>query len=228
MLVNDIFDLARNNTHTTAAQYPNATLLTWLNIEYKKLVRWIITEATENYFDTYQEIDAVADQSSYTFATNVVAVKMVKVKPTSTSTDYVMSREVDFSKQEHDYEYFANNQPTNEVLHQIIGGALWIAPRFVTATTGSVGNKQIYVEYEKRQSDLAVGGVESTISIPVDYHDVLAAALTPYIFKGLGKINEKNDAVIEFNNMKDNMLYNLRGRDQTRNNFSIPNDDLLQ
>lgn len=228
MLVNDILEEVRALTHTTAAQFPNATLIKWLNLEYKKLIRWIMTEVDENYFTTYTQIDAVAAQDSYTIGTNVANIKMVKVKPLSTSTDYVISREVDFSKQAYDFNYYATNQATGDVMHQIVGNSLFIAPRFTSDTAGSAGNNQIYYQFEQLQSDLAVGGAEATITIPTDFHYVLPLALKPYIYAALGKVAEKNDSIAEFRMERDNSLYLMHGRDDSKMLISVPNDITLE
>jgi hypothetical protein len=228
MTVNEILDLARTMTHTTAAQFSNTTMITWLNLEWKKLVRKIMTEVDENYFTETVEEDAVADQSAYGMATTVAYVKLVKIKPTTTSDDYVVSREIDFSKQNHDFEYFASNQSTSNPVHQIIGTSMWIAPRFTTDTAGAAGNKQINYSYEKLQTNLAVGGAETTIGISVDFHSILAMMLKPYIYSALGKINEKNDAVAEARLELNDVLYLMKGRDDTYNSISIPSDSTLE
>lgn len=228
MLVNDILQLARDSTHTTAAQFPDTTLIKWANIEYKKLIRLIITEAQANYFTVTRQFDAVSGQTSYALATNMVALKLVKVLPTSTATDYAISREVDFAKQPYDINYYASNQPNNDYLHQIVGTNMILVPAFTSTTAGTAGNNQIYQEYEKRQDDLAVGGAESTVVLPLDYHYVLSSSLKPYIFAALGKINEKNDAKAEYKNDQDDMTYFIKGRDDTKNILAMPNDRILQ
>lgn len=228
MLVNDLFDSARSETHTTAAQFSNASLLVRLNQLYKKVIRKIMTEADDNYFTVTKTLDAVADQSSYALETNFGQLKSVKIKPVSTSADWVVSREIDFSKQAFDYEYYADNQPTDFPVHQIIGTNMWIAPRFTTDTAGSAGNNQISYDYEKTQADLAVGGAEATIAVPLDFHYVLALGLKPYLYASIGKTNEKNDSIAEFDREVSEMLYLIRGRDDTQNTLSIPNDESLQ
>jgi hypothetical protein len=228
MTVNEIFDLVRSTTHTTATQFPNTTLITWLNIEYKKFIRSIMTESDENYFTVSGTTDAVAAQDSYTLNTAVANIKMVKILPLSTSADYVVSREVDFSEQDYDFNYYATNQAVGDATHQIIGNSLFIAPRFTTTSAGSAGNAQIYYQYEQIQSTLAVGGAESTITVPVDFHYVLSLSLKPYVYSALGKINEKNDSVAEFRMEKDNALYLMRGRDESLNLISVPSDTSLE
>jgi len=228
MQVNEIMDLARSQTHTTATQFPNATVIVWLNLVYKKLIRRIITEVDENYFTATGQIDAVANQSSYSLGTNMINLKSVKVLPTPDATDYEVSTEIDFSVQPYDYEYYANNQPNNFYRHQIIGTSLWLAPRFDTDTAGTAGNNQIVYTYEQAQADLSVGGAESTITIPVDFHYVIALGLKPYFYAAIGKTGEKNDAIMEFNLETDTMEYLLRGRDDTANHLSLPNDNILQ
>lgn len=220
--------MARSETHTTAAQFPNATIIDWLNIVYKKVIRKIMTEADENFFHASKTLDAVAAQSSYILETNFGQLKQLYIKPTSSATDSVVSTEIDFSVQPHDYEYFALNQPTDFPRHQIIGTSLFIAPRFTSSTAGSAGNNQISYIYEKTQADLVVGGAEATISVPLDYHHVLVAGLKPMIYSALGKTNEKNDALAEFNLEVSDMLYMIRGRDNTQNNLLLPDDSNFQ
>jgi hypothetical protein len=228
MLVNEIFDLARSTTHTTEAQMPNATLVGWANIEQKKIVRKIVTEAQANYFTISRQFDAVAGQTSYPLATNMLNLKVVKVKPTPTAVDYVVSTEIDFAKQEYDINYYATNQSANDPRHQIIGTNMVLVPAFTSDTAGTAGNNQIYQEYEKRQDDLSVGGAESTIALPVDYHYILALSLKPYIYASKGETNEKNDAIAEYKAELEDMIYMLSGRDDTKNNLSTPNDNHLQ
>ena len=228
MTINEVLQLARNLTHTTAEQVPDATAILWANIEYKKLIRLITTEAQANYFTTTRFLDAMADQTAYANATNMLVLKQVKVKPTSTATDFVISREVDFAKQGLDFNFYKTNQPSNQPLHQLVGTNMWLAPAFTSDTAGTAGNNQIYQEYEKRQDDLAVDGAESTNALPVDFHYVLASGLKPYIYAYIGKPNEKNDALSEYKRDQDEMIYQLSGRDDTKNILSIPNDETIQ
>lgn len=228
MQVNSLISLSRAETHTTASQFSDATLAEWLSIIHKKVVRRIISEVNENYLTTYKELDAVANQSSYPLEADFGQLKLLKRKPTPEATNYVISREVDFAIAPSDFEYLALNQPMNDPIHQISGTSLFMAPRFTLATTGSAGNKQIYYEYEKTAGDLAVGGAETSILIPVDFHFVLAKGVKPMIYSALGKIGEKNDAIFEFDKEMDEMIYLLAGRDDTKNHLSIPNDVNLQ
>lgn len=222
--------MARSQAHVTEEQYPNATLLDWLNdFVYKPLIRKIIKEVGDNYFNTSLNIDAVASQSSYSYGTNMGVLKQIKVKPTTSSADYVVSTEVDFNKLPFDYEYYAINQSTSSYVHQTRGSnSFLLAPRFTSANAGSAGNSQIVVSFDALQSNLSVGGAEATIAIHPDYHFALVLGLKPLLYAAEGKTNEKNDANSEYNNVVDDVLSAMRGRDDTANFLSTPNDEALQ
>jgi len=230
MQVNSIFTTARSQAHVTEEQYPNATLIDWLNdFVYKPVLRRIMAEAQINLLASTRQIDAVAAQSSYNYGTNMGVLKQIKVKPTADAAEFVVSREIDFNKQDYNYEYFAVNQPSNDYRHQITGSnSFLLAPRFTSDTAGSAGNNQIELAFDALQSNLAVGGAESTIAIHPDFHYILALGLKPLLYSGEGKTNEKNDAKAEFENALDDVLYVLRGRDDTANYLSTPNDEALQ
>jgi hypothetical protein len=224
MNVSAILELARNETHTTSAQYPDATIISWLNIVYKRVVRKIMTEADENFFHATKTFTATT-ASSYALEADFGQLKNLKVKY-GTTTEYTPSLEVDFSVQPHDYEYYALSQPTSLPIHQIIGTSLYIAPRFVASTIN--GTDQIVYEYDKTQDELLTTTTGTQMGLPVDWHYVLVKGLKPMIFAGLGKTNEKNDATVEFENELKDVLYLMRGHDDTRNNLKVPNDQALQ
>jgi hypothetical protein len=224
MNVTAILELARNETHTTYAQFPDATIISWLNVVYKKVVRKIMTEADENFFNATKTLTATT-ASSYALEADFGQLKQVKVKY-GASTEYTPSTEVDFSVQPHDYEYYALNQPASLPIHQIVGTSLFIAPRFTADTIN--GTDQIVYQYDKTLTDLETTTTGTQMGLPVDWHYVLVKGLKPMIYSALGKINEKNDAVAEYNNEVSDMLYLMRGRDNTKNNLSVPNDQILQ
>lgn len=230
MEVNKIFTHARSLTHATEAQYPNTTLIDWLNdLVYKPVLRRIITEVGQNYFASTIQLDAVASQNSYNFGTSMGVLKQVRVKPTASATDWQVSREIDFNKQAYAYEYYATNQSTSDYLHQVTGSnSILIAPRFTSATVGSADNNQIELSFDALQSNLAVSGAESTIGLHPDFHHVLVKGLKPHIYAAMGKTNEKNDALTEFNSALDDVCYEMRGRDDTQNFLSLPSDETLQ
>lgn len=216
MTVNSILDLARDMTHTTAAQFSNTKLIVWANIVYQDLVNKICNEVAENYFTFFQEIDAITTGTGgYAYDTSMNKLKVVKIKPTSTATEWVVSTEIDFSKQANDIAWFMVNQSISNPVHQIIGESIFIAPQFVTANTGGVGNKQIYIQFEDSPAELAVNGAESTVKLPLSQHNVIAFGLAPMIQASNGKKNHEQVDQAKYNNRVDVMIASMNGRDDT-------------
>lgn len=228
MTVNAIMDLARNWTHTTAAQCPNATLIDWVNIRYRELVRKVVTLIDENYFVTTATVDAVSSSASYALASDVLKVKEVRFKWNATDTVFTKSTETDFSKLPYSVDYYKLYQPIAEPLHQVIGNNLVIAPQFLSTNVLTVDNNQIEYDYEARQTDLAVAGAESTVKLPVDYHYVIAQGIKPDIYAFVGKTAEKNDALAEYRMATEEMLSNMTDRDGTLDVIAMPSTTNLE
>lgn len=228
MTVNGILDAARAWTHTTSGQFPNTTLIDWANIVYRKLVKYIVKEVDENYFVTTRIEDAVATQTGYDLQSDVLKIKAVRIKPTTTANLFVPTREVDFSKMLNSMDYYMLYQSIDDPIHQVIGNKLYIAPYFTSSTITGADNNQIEYDYEQRQTDLSVGGAESTVKIPTDYHHVIAIGIKPYIFSAIGKFDKKNDAINEFRMEREEMVAEMTDRDMTKNLITIPNDSNLE
>ena len=120
MDVNSILDLARSNTHTTVEQIPNATAILWLNLVYSRYWNKIIASVNENYnFEIWKE-DTIIDQDEYllpTLLSNDAGAKKVKrigIKYTSDDDDYTKAREISLGDLERDWEYYVENQSSND------------------------------------------------------------------------------------------------------------------
>jgi hypothetical protein len=222
MTVNAIMDLARNWTHTTAAQCPNATLIDWVNIRYRELLRKVTTEINENYFVTTATVDAVSSSASYALASDFLKLKEVRFKWNAADTVFTKSTEADFSKLPYSVDYYKLYQPIGEPLHQVIGNNLVIAPQFLSTNVLTVDNNQIEYDYEARQVALAVAGSEATVLLPVDYHYVIANGIKQDVLCFVGRMNEKIDAVNDYRMATQEMLANMTDRDVTQNVLSMP------
>ena len=222
MTVNAIMDLARNWTHTTAAQCPNATLIDWVNIRYRELLRKVATEIDENYFQTTVVADAVSSSASYALPADFLRLKEVRIKWNSSDSVFTKSMETDFSKLPHSLDYYKLYQSVAEPVHQVIGNNLVIAPQFTTDNVLVVDNNQIEYDYEARQVALAVGGAETTVLLPIDYHYVIANGIKSDVLSFVGRVKEKNDAISEYRMATEEMLANMTDRDSTINALSMP------
>jgi hypothetical protein len=228
MTVNEILDLARSNTHATAAQFPNATVIKWANIIYKKLIRAITTRVNENFFVVTRQEDVTSGMSSVALQSDVLKIKQVRFKPTTSYDYYIPSIEVDFSKLEHAKDWYLVNQPADKPIHQIIGNTLHFAPKFTATTAGAGDNNQLEYDYEQRATAIAVDGAESTVSIPLDYHYLIAVGVEVYIFKALGKTKEWSNAVALYKMEVEEMISELSNRDETNDQIRTPSELLLE
>lgn len=227
MLVNDVLQLARDITGTTITQYPNATLLPWANIVYRRIIKYIATDIDENAYLVTQSIDA-AVQNSYTLATDILHVKQVRVKTTPTATYYTPAMEIDFSKQPQTIDYFLVSQNSAFPKYQILAGSLYIAPAFTSSTAGGGGNAQILVDYDQRQADLVVGGAESTIKIPKDFHHVIAFGIKPFIEANKKQLQGKQVAQVDFESIVIDMIDQLSDFDDSKMEINRPSETLLE
>lgn len=229
MTVNQILDLARDSTGTTAEQIPNTTAIVWANIVYRKMIREIITEISENYFVTTTDIDAVAGTVSYDLPTGFLKLRGVRYKATNSSPNYTQSTEIDFNQQPETIEWFQEYQPAGYPRHQIIGNKLFIAPVFTTeAIEGVANNNMLQLDCEIRPADLAVDGAETTVTIPVDYHYIIAIGVTEYILMYLRKLNEAQAALTKYVFELDQMIDNIDERDTTKNTLKRPSETSLE
>jgi hypothetical protein len=182
MVVNDILELARTQTGQTATDFPNTLLIDWANIVFKECVREIAQDVDENYFTITRTFDASSASDAYALVGDELQIKEVSFKWNTTDTYYQKAREVDFSKLPYGRDYYALYQPSGDSIFQVIGTDLVVAPQFTSDNVGGGGNNQMRYVYEPRQSDLAVGGAESTVTIPIDFHQVLAFGIRPYVY----------------------------------------------
>ena len=227
MDVNTTLQTSRDLAGVTIQQYPNATLLPWANIVYHVAIRYLLKDVAENLNVITQQIDA-AVVNSYTLATDILTIKQVRVKTTPTDTFFTPSKEIDFFDQPFTRDYYLVNQSIMFPRHQVVKGQLFIAPAFTASTAGAVGNKQIEVEYDQRPSDLVVGGAESTIIIPTDYHHVIAHGVRMFIEANLKVRSGERASIGDYQSMIVQMIDQVTNFDDSNMEINMPDTSNIE
>lgn len=228
-----IFDMAREQAGwVTSAQFPDATLLKYANIAYKKFQNALVRKVNENYFYDILYADTVIWQNEYTLKTasgTVVGIKKIitgniKWKDTDTYYSKLAQSSTNLSTQAID-EQAAD--PDQEDFIQIKDGSVFIFPTPTEAVTNG-----IMVEAIITLDDLTVSSIEEEIfpynSELRDYHEIIAVGIVPYIYGTLKQIDLKNNATMEFYNEIERMTDEISDRFNNDLQWTLPNGNVYK
>lgn len=233
--VNGILDLARLQTHTKTSDLPNTDAIQYLNIAYQRVGAKLVAKLDEKYFYERWTRDAVADQENGEYPYPEAGSqqpgmrKLISlwVKTNKDDTHRTKAREVDPSALDFEWAWYLQNQSLGDPIFFIGDESFFIAPGFVAESTGAAGNGQILCEGVKKLVDLEVGGAETTILVPADYHWILAKGMEPNILRQRGKRAEANTAEAEFNLAIQAMIEDLTDRVLGTTFAALPDDTHL-
>lgn len=238
MTVAQIISLALSNTHTKSSQVAAADLLTFFNICRNELGNLIVKEVDENFFFQIWTIDAedntVAKRANgeylYPVASSSQAgmLKLLRlaIKGYSTDTYYKNCREVDIKNLPEDWLWYMVNQSKADPIYFIGDESFFIAPEFKAADLPATpaGNVQIKCYGIAKLTDLTASDVETAVLIPSDFHQSISVGMEQYIYKARGKKKEAFDAMVDFNNKKQEMIDTLTNRDNSAMTAKLPGD----
>lgn len=216
MNVATIYTSTRDATHTDASQFPDATLLGYLNKIYRRIINLIRSKVKEWFF--YQEwtTDTVIWQAEFTMQGRTASVAwMVKIdwisrKAKWTDTEFKKLRCETISNLSRDLHWYEDNQPAEDPFYIINDNSYFIYP---VPTEVIVWWQIVYGISDP--IDLATWWAESTIKIPLEYHELLPLWMEHLVYKAQGKTNEKNDSLAEFNQWLAEMITVLTDRNET-------------
>jgi hypothetical protein len=109
-----------------------------------------------------------------------------------------------------DLQWYKLNQPQEDPFYIINDNSYFIYP---APTEVIVWWQIIYGIADP--INLATSWAESTIKIPLEYHELLPQGMEHLIYKSQGKTNEKNDSLAEFNQWLAEMITVLTDRNET-------------
>lgn len=213
MTIAEIYARARRLANVNSVQWTDTDMLLDINVIYQDLFETIINRVWEDFFTARFTSDTVIDQTWYDLqeATAITTwhkkIKRVSVKYSSNDTYFQVLNEVNQNSLTKDLAYYAENTPTTEAFYYINANKIHIYPAPTEVIIGAVR-----IESAVTPVDLITWGAEATVLIPRQFHTVIVMWLLQFIFWHLNKINEKNDAIETYNNLKNDMVTELSDR----------------
>lgn len=202
---------------------PDATLAIFANVVYHDMENVIVSQVNEDFF--YQEwlADSVIDQREYTLpvksGTTAWLKKLlgVSVKYKSTDTDYTKLKESKLSNKEADILYYQDNLSVNDGFFIIWDYSVFIYPdpeEVVTSGIKLYGVCNLW--------DIATGGTEASVRIPIEHHEKIAIGMMQYIYQSRGLLQEAVSAINLYNAKKQDMVYDLSDRNKSPVTSQLP------
>lgn len=211
-----IFVKARRDCFVEITDYSDVDALIDINLIYDDLNSRIINEVDEDFYWDSSVDDTVVNQSEYPIETtwdfNIVDINKVFIKYKTTDTYYTKARRINpWALEKHPSRYLVN-QPQSDPFYYVQDNSVFLYP--APNDTDWVITDWIEIFTINQPIPLVDWWAENTIKIPKRYHRIIAIWLKQYIYGSLGKLNEKNDAVNEYNAVADKMIQELKDRDQ--------------
>jgi len=222
MNINWIFTKARRDCFIEESDYIDANAIIDLNLIYDDFVGRIIDEVDEDFFWDSSVDDAVAGQSEYPVETtswyNIIDINKIFIRYNTTDTYPIKARRVSPATLDKHPDYYSANQSKADPIYYVQDNSIFLYPAPTETITDGL---QIYTINEPLA--LEIWGTETTIKIPKRFHRVLVIGLKQYIYSFLGKLNEKNDAINEYEQAVQKAVQQLRDRDQGEIIDTMPN-----
>jgi len=220
----EIFARARRLINVNSTQWTDIDLLIDVNVAYHDMLETIINRVAEDFFNTTFTADTVIWQSGYDLqiadATTewYKKVKRISVKYKSTDEYFTVLKEVAFNWLELSKEYYAENTSPADAFYYLDWNQVMIFPEPSEEIVG-----WIRIETSVTAIDLVVGGAEALNKIPRQFHSILVQWTLQFQLQHLWKINEKNDAINEYQNLKNDMVTELSDRNSAPIMWLLPN-----
>lgn len=216
MDVSALYSLARTLTYTDSNQMPDATLAIFANVVYHDLENTIVSQVNEDFF--YQEwlTNTVIDQREYTFpvkAGTTAGLKKllgVSLKYKTTNTEFQKLRESKLSNNSDDLAYYLDNQTEKDPFFIIWDNSVFVYPDPEEVVTGGLklyGVSNLW--------DIATGGTEASVKIPIEHHEKIAIGMMQYIYQARGLLGESTSAYNLYNQKKIDLVNDLSDRNKS-------------
>lgn len=203
-------------TFTDSGQYSDANALIDLNEVYQIIVGALINRVQEDFFLEIVQQDLTTAVNEYVITnieypdTTIVKIDKVSkigIKYATTDTYYESARFIAPSDLVQDDEWYKDNIPKSAPVFTIRDQSVFVYPVPDATVTNWIKLHCLY-----RPIDLVLAWLEDDIKLPRQYHDLLDIWMKQYIYTAQNKINEKNDAIVEFNNALDVMVNEINDR----------------
>ena len=213
MTVQEIINRARRLYYTNSVQYTDAQAIEDFNIIYKDLCNSITQEVNEDFFWDIFKTDTAASQSEYTLDTTVNKVENLSIIYEDW-WDYVTVTQRELSSLPFDAEYYQENQNKSNPFYEIKDESIFIYPYPDDIISNWLKMRAIITPSSLTISD-------TTLLLPDRYHYIITEWLSQFIYQSRWKISEKNDSINNYNNKKEEMLFQLTDRNNQ------PTDNIL-
>lgn len=201
---------------TDENQLEDADAIVLANKIYRQAINKIKSKVDEQFFYDYWTINNTEEwQSEYRLPLrddeNGIAwctkVLWVSFKFNSTDTEFTKFRPETQGNLTKDLLYYEENQPTSDPFYVVADYSYFVYP----APTESIVNGGL-IYWLSDPANLVDWGDEESIKIPLEYHDLIPLGMTYLYLKSRNLINEKNDALNEYNLFMNDMIKELSDR----------------
>ena len=220
MNVNSILEMARDQTASNTTQFPDSKLITYLNRIYRELVSEV-SESNTYYFWQEFTTDFISWQSIYWIPSNADKIFNIYCKYDSIK-DFIKADSSAYINQSDDDNKLKTSISTGTPIYIIENTTFSIYPAPTTTITW-----WLKMQWTIIPDDLVVWWLETSIQFKPRYHDILWIWMKQYIYSARQLINEKNDAVIEYQRSKERFLENILPRDLSFEVWVMPDLDYL-
>lgn len=224
MNMQDILDLSRNLTYKTSSQVPDDQLIQYSNINYKQLVRKIITDVNEDFFYEEWTTDLVSWQEEYIIpavsSTNQWAFKLlwIEVKYSDDSQYYKKLTAETIASLGKSLWYYKTEQPTTEPFYRLAENSIFIYPTPTKDVTD-----WILLYWVKNAIDLETTAVEDDFILPKSYLHLIAYWNMYHIYIANWELEKANVAKQNFFNEVNEMISELNERNLSAEEITLPN-----
>lgn len=240
MLITTIESQLRRITGASTSQYSQADFLIDINVVKDEFWSAIVWAQTDRNYDIWA-VDSTTLISEYTMpevASDTAWSKILKNIAINYTWDtytetwlpiYIPAREVSPDSLKHQWNYYVENQSTDDPIYYISDNSYFIAPAFREA---SLSNR-IQLTWIKKIADYTISTTEADLKIPVDYQRVLLWGCIPYALMSKrvenneiqkaqnDYINEKTIAIQNMTSRREWPITMLYPDQQEENNFII-------
>jgi hypothetical protein len=228
MDVSAIYSLARTITGTDSTGLPDATAQLLLRISYRDLVNAIKTQVNEDYFYDEWTADTVGGQREYTLpartgsVTGCNKILGISVKQSSTSTEFTKAFEMSIGALPDDLSSYSDQQDASNPFYVISDNSVFLYP---TPSESVTGGLKIYGVADP--IDVATGGAESTVKIPLEHHETLVHGLVYWHYVSQNRSDRIAESKARYEEAKRYMVSSLTDRTMTPKESILPDLTVL-
>jgi hypothetical protein len=196
-------------TNQNATTLGDTDCVRLMNIYFNRLVQSIV-DVNEDFFADYSTFDLVNAQREYTLPTDCLKIKRLEISYDATNWDKatpITEHEIGIPLDDSNATEVDTNFSSNNPAYHIFNGSLFLYPK--PSAASEEGGKLWYI---KRQTALAADTTEANITIPIEFHYLIAEGASADVFRRLGKEDRAQVADSNFARGEAQMKAKVSGR----------------